>query len=136
MLKGSIMKEKKMIKGRITKKTRIPRSNILRNIISKKRTKKNITTKSTTGFRELKNYCDDKCKHELAQKRKLLHDKYKEKLSMMKKLRCGNISFAKVALKHAKKFCIKSRAHNVPIRVLDIVYQNQSLLPRTSTFKI
>ena len=52
MLKGSIMKEIEMLKGRIMKKTRIPRSNILRNIISKKRTKKNITTKSTTGFRE------------------------------------------------------------------------------------
>ena len=50
MLKGSIMKEKN--DKRIMKKTRIPRSNILRNIISNKRTKKNITTKSTTGFRE------------------------------------------------------------------------------------
>ena len=40
------------LKGRNMKKTRIPRSNILRNIISKKRTPKNITTKSTTGFRE------------------------------------------------------------------------------------
>ena len=29
---------------------------------------------------------------------------------MMKKLRCGNISFAKVALKRARKYCIKSRA--------------------------
>ena len=29
---------------------------------------------------------------------------------MMKKLRCSNISFAKVALKRARKFCIKSRA--------------------------
>ena len=56
ILQGSIMKEKKMIKGRIMKKTRIPRSNILRNIISKKRTKKKITTKSTTGFRELKKF--------------------------------------------------------------------------------
>ena len=35
------------------------------------------------------------------------HDKYKEKLS---KLRCGNISFAKVSLKRAGKYCIKSRA--------------------------
>ena len=43
-------------------------------------------------------------------KQQLLHDKYKEKLSMMKKLRCGNISFAKVALKHARKYCIKYRA--------------------------
>ena len=64
MLKGSITKK---IKGRIMKKTRIPRRNILRNIISKKRTKKNITIKSTTGFR-VKKYCDDKCKDELAQK--------------------------------------------------------------------
>ena len=52
MLQGSIMKEKKKIKGRIMKKTGIPRRNILRNIISKKITKNNITTKSTTGFRE------------------------------------------------------------------------------------
>ena len=34
----------------------------------------------------------------------------KEKLSIMKKLRCGNISFAKVSLKCAGKYCIKSRA--------------------------
>ena len=61
MLKGSIMKEIKMLKGRIMKKTRIPRSNILRNIISKKRT-------------------------------------------------CGKISCAKVALKRARKYSIKSRA--------------------------
>ena len=46
-----ILSRKNMTKGCIMK-TRIPRSNILRNIISKKRTKKNITTKSTTGFRE------------------------------------------------------------------------------------
>ena len=29
---------------------------------------------------------------------------------MMKKLGCGKISFAKVALKRARKYCIKSRA--------------------------
>ena len=49
ILKGSIMKGKKMIKGRIMKKTRIPRSNILRNIISKKRTQTNITTEILPG---------------------------------------------------------------------------------------
>ena len=43
-------------------------------------------------------------------KKQLLHDKYKEKLSMMKKLRCGKIYFAKVALERARKYCIKSRA--------------------------
>ena len=43
-------------------------------------------------------------------KKQLLHDKYKKKKSMMKKLRCGNISFAKVALKRARKYSIKSRA--------------------------
>ena len=99
-----------MIKGRIMKKTRIPRSNILRNIINKKRTKKKYYNKKYYRVQRVKKYCDDKCKHELALKRKLLHDKYKEKLSMMKKLRCGNISFAKVALKRARKHCIKSRA--------------------------
>ena len=29
---------------------------------------------------------------------------------MMKKLRCGKIYFAKVALERARKYCIKSRA--------------------------
>ena len=43
-------------------------------------------------------------------KKQLLHDKYKEKLSMMKKLICGKIYFAKVALERARKYCIKSRA--------------------------
>ena len=49
ILKGSIMKEKKTIKSRIMKKTRIPRSNILRNIISKKRTKKILQQKVLPG---------------------------------------------------------------------------------------
>ena len=40
----------------------------------------------------------------------MLHDKYIEKLSIMNKLRCGKISFAKVALKRARKYCIKTRA--------------------------
>ena len=43
--------EKKYDK-KIMKKTRISRRNIFRNIISKKRTKNNITTKSTIGFSE------------------------------------------------------------------------------------
>ena len=44
------MKEKKKIKGRIMKKTRIPRSNIiLRNIISKKRPKKILQQKVLPG---------------------------------------------------------------------------------------
>ena len=92
------------------KKTRIPRSNILRNIINKKKNQKKYYNKKYYRIQRVKKYCDDKCKDELAQKKQLLHDKYKEKLSMMKKLRCGNISFAKVALKHARKYCIKSRA--------------------------
>ena len=43
-------------------------------------------------------------------KKHLLHDKYKENFSMMKKLRCGKIHFAKVALERARKYCIKPRA--------------------------
>ena len=68
------------------KKTRIPRSNIVRNIINKKRTKIKYYNKKYYQDQRVNKYCDDKCKDELAQKRKLLHDKYKEKLSMMKKL--------------------------------------------------
>ena len=51
MLQG--YEEKKVIKGRIMK-TRIPRTNIVRNIISKK-------------VQRVKKVCDDKCKDELAQ---------------------------------------------------------------------
>ena len=65
------------------KKTRIPRSNILRNIISKKKNQKKYYNKKYYQVQRVKEYFDDKCKDELAQKRKLLHDKYKEELSMM-----------------------------------------------------
>ena len=90
--------------------TRIPRSNILKKYYKQKKKQKKYYNKKYYQVQRVKKYCDDKCKDELAQKRKLLHDKYKEKVSMMKKFRCGNISFAKVALKRARKYSIKSRA--------------------------
>ena len=102
ILKGSIMKEKKMI---------------LRNIISKKRTKKNITTNSTTGFREYKIIATINVIMSWHKKKQLLHDKYKEKLSMMKKLRCGTIYFSKVALERARKYCIKRCSYPTGISI-------------------
>ena len=61
-------------------KTRIPRTNIVRNIISKK-------------VQRVKKVCDDKCKDELAQNNN-----------------CSMISTNKNYLKRARKYCIKSRA--------------------------
>ena len=112
------------------KKTRIPRRNILS--ISKKEPK-TILQQRYYRIQRVKKVCDDKCKDELAQKQQLLHNKFKEKLSMMKKLRCGKNYFAKVALKRARKYCIKSRACKCANKRFS---RNQSLLPRTSTFKL
>ena len=55
---------------------------------------------------------------------------------LLKKLRCGKVYFAKVALECARKSASNLGLANVPIRGLDIVCQNQNLLPRTSTLKI
>ena len=48
-------------------KTRIPRTKILRNIISKKKEPKTILQQKVLPGSESKKVCDDKCKDELAQ---------------------------------------------------------------------
>ena len=53
----------------------------------------------------------------------------------MKKLRCGNIYFAKDALKRARKYCIKSRARKCANKSFNIVYQNQSLFAKHQYIK-
>ena len=71
-LAHSILLSKKLIKGKIMKKTRIPRINILRNIyiiISKKKKKKKKSQKKVLPGSESKTFCDDKCKDELALKK-------------------------------------------------------------------
>ena len=49
-------------------------------------------------------------------KTKLLHDKYIQ--TMLTKLRCGKLSFAKVVLKCVRKYCIKNRAHKCANMIL------------------
>ena len=75
-----------------------------------RKSSKDITNIKYYRVQRVKKVCDDKCKDELAQNNKCSMISNKEKLSIMKKLRCGNISFAKFSLKRAGKFCIKSRA--------------------------
>ena len=73
------MKEIKMIKGRIMKKTRIyTKKQYFKKYYKQKKNQKKYYNKKYYQVQRVKKYCDDKCKDELAQKRKLLHVKYKE----------------------------------------------------------